>query len=50
MRQHAAQGTPPKKITMNWDRCPVCEGPVAQIKCKLVCAQCHSIIENCNGD
>ena len=35
---------------MNWESCPICNGPVEQTKCKIVCTQCHRVIENCNGD
>jgi hypothetical protein len=30
--------------------CPVCDGPVEQQKCKLVCTRCRAIVENCSGD
>ena len=27
--------------------CPVCEGPLFEIRAKLQCAQCHTICETC---
>ncbi len=30
--------------------CPVCCGALEVIKCKIICTQCHAIVENCNGD
>jgi hypothetical protein len=27
--------------------CPVCDGPVVEIRAKLVCARCHAIVETC---
>ena len=50
MSRHEAKSESPGRIALNWDRCPLCDGPVEQIKCKLVCIQCHAVIENCNGD
>jgi hypothetical protein len=51
MSQHEAQKEArPKRVVMNWDRCPACDGSVQQIKCKLICTGCHTIIENCSGD
>lgn len=30
--------------------CPNCGGLAISVKCKLVCNNCHTILENCNGD
>lgn len=30
--------------------CPMCSGEVIERKCRLVCAKCHALISNCNGD
>ena len=27
--------------------CPVCDGPVAELRGKLVCTRCRAIVETC---
>jgi hypothetical protein len=27
--------------------CPICNGPLIEIRQKLVCAECHAIVETC---
>jgi hypothetical protein len=27
--------------------CPVCDGPVVEVRAKLVCARCRAIVETC---
>jgi hypothetical protein len=27
--------------------CPVCDGPIVEIRSKLVCARCRAIVETC---
>jgi hypothetical protein len=27
--------------------CPVCDGPVIEVRSKLVCARCRAIVETC---
>jgi hypothetical protein len=45
---------PPTKAARESDReespravCPVCGGQLAEVHQKIVCIQCHSIIETC---
>lgn len=27
--------------------CPVCDGPIVEVRAKLVCARCRAIVETC---
>lgn len=30
--------------------CPVCDGPISDVNCKLICSKCGAIVSNCGGD
>lgn len=37
----------PQACEANRPACPVCGGPLIEIRGKLVCSQCHQICETC---
>jgi hypothetical protein len=40
------RGQPPKDVPAR-PACPVCGGPLVEIKAKLQCARCRAICETC---
>ena len=40
----------PEWIKKRLIACPVCEGELEEIKCKVLCKECKVVVENCNGD
>lgn len=38
---------PPQEPPSVWNLCPYCESTVVSIKCKLVCPNCHNIVQGC---